>query len=79
MLLLPRADFDVFAGWKVLAKTQIDLTNIPSSEYRIHTGKDGNLYFIIDYELRVQYFSAHTQYKMFFRDQCYGSLTAEYV
>ena len=66
-------------GWKALAKMQVDLASISAAEYATKRGLDGNDYYVIDYVIKATYISAHTEYRMFFKDETVARLTAEYV
>lgn len=41
-------------------------------------GKDRKSYWKLDYEIRIKFFSAHTEYSLWYNDKCYGNVKAKY-
>ena len=64
---------------KYLANLTADLSAIHTSRYKTITGADGEKYFEIGFEIRVTFFSAHTEYSLWFSGERFGSVQAEYA
>jgi hypothetical protein len=56
-----------------------DLSSIPTSELPIKKGADRKKYYHIEYDIRVNFESAHMKYSLWFKNKCYGSVNAEYL
>ena len=42
-------------------------------------GRDSKLYYKLNYEIEITYFSAYTKYELIYDGYNYGPVTAEYV
>lgn len=62
-----------------LVNIEADLSRIPATSLRTQMGKDNQLYYKIEYEIEVTYFSAYTKYELIYKGINYGPVTAEYV
>jgi hypothetical protein len=47
-------------------------------ELRKKFGMDKKRYYQLRYEIRANFFSAHTEYSLWFKGECYGKVNAEY-
>ena len=56
-----------------------DLSSIPETAIPIHIGADGNEYYVLNFQIRVKFFSAHTEYSLWHKDKEYGKVNAEYA
>lgn len=54
------------------------LSLIPKKKLMQRTGKDKKKYYEIMFEVRTNFFSAHTEYSMWYEDVRYGKVDAEY-
>lgn len=54
------------------------LSSVPIRALRKTTGKDQKKYYRADYEIRFTFFSAHTEYSLWYDDVCYGKVEAAY-
>ena len=45
----------------------------------IHIGMDGKLYYILDFQIKVAFFSTHTEYSLWYQDVQYGKVNTEYA
>ena len=67
------------ADVKHLARLTADLSCIPVGELTQKMGKDGQMYYVIYYEIEMTYHSAETKYALVYKSVKYASVTAEYV
>lgn len=56
-----------------------NLSRIPASRIPTKKGADGMMYYILEFDIQVTYYSAYTTYELFHNNINYGSVTAEYV
>jgi hypothetical protein len=68
-----------FAGSKKLANLTADLSAISTNLIPVEKGKDGRDYYVLSYEIRVKFFSAHTEYSLWHKGKEYGKVDAEYA
>ena len=66
-------------GANKLVDLTADLTSIHESKIPKERGKDRKMYYVLDYEIHTVFFSAHTEYKLFYEGVCYGSVKADYA
>jgi hypothetical protein len=64
---------------KELAQLTADLSCIPAGDITRKFGKDGIEYYVMDFQIEMTYFSAHTEYVLVYNKVRYGSVMAEYV
>ena len=64
---------------KKLVNLPADISTIPASTIPIVAGKDGKSYTQFSFEIRVTFASAHTDYSLWHKDECYGAVEAEYA
>ena len=64
---------------KPLVRLTADLSSIRLSDIAIRRGQDGCDYYYLDFQVRVKFFSAHTEYSLWHNDKCYGLVRAEYA
>ena len=64
---------------KRLVMLAADISTIPMSRIPVRRGKDGLDYFMLNFQIRVAFFSAHTEYSLWYKGNCYGSVDAEYA
>ena len=64
---------------KHLAILNADLSSIPSHRYKTVTGADEQQYYEIHFQIRATFFSAHTEYSLWFAGESFGSVQAEYA
>jgi hypothetical protein len=51
---------------------------MPTAQLDKRLGADGKEYYQIGYEIRGVFYSAHTEYSLWYKDQCYGKVDAKY-
>ncbi|KIW81060.1 hypothetical protein Z517_04083 [Fonsecaea pedrosoi CBS 271.37] len=56
-----------------------DLASIDHSEIPIEVGKDGKDYYVLDYQIKVAFFSAHMEFSLWRRGKQYGMVEAEFL
>jgi len=56
-----------------------DLSSIPTSELSVKKGADRKKYYIINFEIHVNFESAHIKYSLWYKNKCYGSVNADYL
>lgn len=75
----PRIPANVFPdGIRPCAILSADLSTIAMKAMRKTRGMDKKKYLVLHYEIRVTFFSAHTEYSLWFENKCYGKVNAEY-
>ena len=62
-----------------LVNVTADLSRVPVCNFPQFIGRDGNLYYNVDFAVEVTYFSAYTKYELIHGGVNYGSVAAEYV
>ncbi|KIW48546.1 uncharacterized protein PV06_01122 [Exophiala oligosperma] len=67
------------SGVRKLVDFYADLSVISASLIPIETGADGKQYYLLDFQIKVTFFSAHTEYSLWYRGVEYGKVTAEYA
>src|SRR5277367_3728283 len=66
------------AGPRTLAILSADLSRIPTAQLDKQLGADGKEYYEVGHEIRGVFYSAHTEYSLWYKDQCYGKVDAKY-
>jgi hypothetical protein len=66
------------AGIHLHVTLKADLSKIDEKKLKKIFGKDRKKYYVINYEIRTNFFSAHTEYSLWFKDECYGKVNAKY-
>ncbi|KAK4937981.1 hypothetical protein LTR10_021470 [Elasticomyces elasticus] len=67
------------ADVKDLVTLQADLSAIAATEIPVEVGKDGKDYYVLAYQIKVAFFSAHMEYSLWYKDVEYGKVKAEYA
>lgn len=67
------------AGVKLVARLTADLSSIPHHHVKVQNGVDSHQYNVLDFEIRINFFSAHTEYSLWVENKRYGTVQAEYV
>ena len=62
-----------------LVKVHADLSRVPANALHTEIGKDNKLYYKLEYQIEVTFFSAYTKYELIYNGVNYGPVTAEYV
>lgn len=62
-----------------LVRLTTDLSKIANSDIPVQVGADGERYYVLSFEIKVKFFSAHTEYSLWYRDREYGKVNAEYA
>lgn len=62
-----------------LVNLHADLSAISSSMIPIERGSDERRYYKLEFEIRVSFFSAHTEYSLWYKNVEYGKVRAEYA
>ena len=62
-----------------LVRVTADFRRIPTNNFPTTIGKDGLLYYEINYEVEITYYSAYTKYELIYDGKNYGPVSAEYV
>lgn len=55
------------------------MDRLAKRNFKIRTGEDGRKWYIVDYKVRVTYYSSETVYELRDDKQGYGPVEAEYV
>ena len=66
-------------GVNDLVHVTADFTTIPTSWLDTTMGKDGLLYYKVDFEVQMTCYSAYTKFELIYKGVNYGPVTAEYV
>ncbi|KAH6671163.1 hypothetical protein B0J14DRAFT_595465 [Halenospora varia] len=61
------------------ARLNVKVGDLPKDAFDIKFGKDGKMYYVLDYSVEVTYQSASTKYELVHKGKRYSSVTAEYV
>jgi hypothetical protein len=69
---------DSTPGTRPLATLLAYLSRIPLAQLDKRIGADGKEYYATRYEIRGVFYSAHTEYSLWYKDQCYGKVDAKY-
>jgi YHS domain-containing protein len=69
----------LLAGPKLLLTLTADLSSIPTDQMSTGAGRDGEMYYICSFEIRIKFHSAHTTYSLWYEGKCYGAAEAEYA
>ncbi len=56
-----------------------DLSSVPTSELCTKKGADRKKYYYISYQVRVIFESAHLKYSLWYKNECYGTVHADYL
>ena len=56
-----------------------DLSRIPNGAFPQKRGKDGKIYYEVNYEIEITFLSAFTKYELIHNGVNYGAVHAEYV
>jgi hypothetical protein len=64
---------------KRLVMLSANLSTISPISIPTKRGKDGKDYYYLTFQIRVAFFSAHTEYSLWYMGKCYGSVEAEYA
>ena len=62
-----------------LVKVEADLSRVPANKIPQTKGADGQMYYKVDYAIKVTYMSAYTSYELIYGGVNYGDVTSEYV
>lgn len=62
-----------------LVKVEADFARVPNLALPTQLGHDLKLYYVVEYEIEVTYYSAYTKYELIYDGVNYGAVTAEYV
>jgi hypothetical protein len=68
-----------YSGPRALVTLTADLSSLPTDKIPIRLGKDGLLYYVGHFQIRIKFHSAHTTYSLWYQDKCYGAVDAEYA
>ncbi|KIV84785.1 hypothetical protein PV11_00543 [Exophiala sideris] len=64
---------------KKLVDLTADLSAISRALIPVERGKDGKDYYVLRYQIKVAFFSAHTEYSLWYKGVEYGKVMAEYA
>ena len=64
---------------KKLADLIADTSTIPLGIVPIEQGQDGQNHYVLDIEIKVAFFSAHTEYSLWYEGVEYGKVNVEYA
>ena len=64
---------------KHLVTLTSDLSTIPTTDYHISTGHDGENYHWITFQIKLTFLSALIEFSLWHEGKCYGSVMAEYA
>lgn len=67
------------AGVTKLVEVEADLSRIPVALIPKAKGADGKMYYKIDYQIQITYYSAYTTYELIHNKINYGLVSSEYV
>ena len=60
-------------------KVTADFARVPTSYFATKFGKDGKLYYKLEFEIEITYYSAYTKFELIYNGVNYGPVTAEFV
>ncbi|KAF4628841.1 hypothetical protein G7Y89_g9311 [Cudoniella acicularis] len=64
---------------KRLVELEVNPGDLPPDAFELEQGKDGRLYYVLEFSIEVTYQSASTKYELMHQGKQYDSVTAEYV
>ncbi|KAI1618641.1 hypothetical protein EDD36DRAFT_37652 [Exophiala viscosa] len=64
---------------KRLVTLRADLSAIAATQIPREMGNDGKLYYVLDFQIKVAFFSAHMEYSLWYKNVEYGKVKAEYA
>lgn len=64
---------------KRLVSMNSNLWPIPTNLIPTERGRDGLEYYCLKYEIKINFFSAHTEYSLWYKGKEYGNVKAEYA
>ncbi|KAI1260254.1 hypothetical protein F5Y18DRAFT_420208 [Xylariaceae sp. FL1019] len=64
---------------ELLCRLTADLSAIPDERLEKKQGADGNMHYVVEFEIESVYQAAQTTYALIYKDQRYDAVTAEYV
>lgn len=67
------------ADCKKLVDLTADLSPIGTTLIPVKVCKDGQMYYHLQFEIRVAFFSGHTEYSLWYNETEYGKVEAEYA
>ena len=62
-----------------LVQVTADFRQIPTHVFPTTIGKDQQLYYDLEFEIEITYYSAYTKYELIYNGTNYGPVSAEYV
>lgn len=62
-----------------LVELVADLSRVRPAFFTVATGRDGKLWYDVDFEVEVTFLSAFTKYELIYKTVNYGAVQAEYV
>lgn len=62
-----------------LVRAEADFASIPQHSLPTMMGKDQKLYYVLQFQIEITYYSAYTKYELIHNGVNYGPVTAEYV
>jgi hypothetical protein len=62
-----------------MVKLTADLSSIPTNLLPTKTGADRKKYYQITFQIRVKFESAHMAYSLWYKNECYGTVHAQYL
>jgi hypothetical protein len=62
-----------------LATLTADLSAIATTLIPVQEGADGEDYYYLSFQIKVKFFSAHTEYSLWYKNKEYGKVDAEYA
>ncbi len=62
-----------------LVKVEADLRRIPAHQFQETIGADQKLYYKVNFEVQITFYSAYTKYELVYGGVNYGQVAAEYV
>lgn len=56
-----------------------DLSAIALTDIPIRVGADGKDYYILDFQIKVAFFSAHMEFSLWYQGKQYGKVDAQFT
>ena len=66
-------------GLKKHATLDPCLDRILKTQIPVRRGKDGNDYYVPDFQIQARFFSAHSEYTLWFEDKNHGTVKVDYA
>jgi hypothetical protein len=69
---------EVLTGPRRHAILKADLSRIPERRLKRAIGEDGEDYYKLDHDVKAAFHSAHTEYSLWYQNECFGKVEVAY-